>query len=71
MMSLDAKIAESIREAVAEAGQSKTLARQLIAWMTAVASGNEDPSDGASASRHLELLYNETVILPGGGTEDL
>jgi hypothetical protein len=69
-MSLDSKIADCIREAVAEAGQSKALARQLTAWMTAVASGNEDPSDGASASRHLELLYNETV-LPDDGLENI
>lgn len=70
-MSLDPKIAEAIREAVAEAGQSKALARQLIAWMGAVASGNEDPSDAASAGRHLELLYNETDVASATGLEKL
>jgi hypothetical protein len=70
-LSLDPKIAEAIREAVAAAGQSKALARQLIAWMDAVASGNEDASDGATAGRHLELLYDETDVAAAAGLEEL
>jgi hypothetical protein len=61
-LSLDSKIAEAIREAVAESGQSKALARQLIAWINAITSGNENPADEAAASRHLELLYGETSV---------
>lgn len=57
---MDSKIEEAIIEAVKEAEQSASLSRKLIAWMTAVVSGNEDANDKESAQRHLDLLYLET-----------
>ena len=63
MMTVDPKIAGAIEQVVHRAGQSPALARRLIAWFDAVASGNEDINDRQSASRHLELLYGE-VHLP-------
>ncbi|MGY0486712.1 CxC ATPase DNA modification system associated small protein [Streptomyces sp. WG-D5] len=59
-MSLDSKITESIREAVAEAGQDSKLAQRLIAWMAAVTSGNEDVNDSDAAERRLDVLYEST-----------
>ena len=59
-MAIDPKIKEAIEEAVTESGQSKKLARRLVAWFNAIASGNEDINDTQSANRHLERLYEET-----------
>jgi len=58
-VSLDIRISQAIKDAVSDAGQSPALARRLIAWMEAVTSGNEDPADQATASRHIEVLYAE------------
>ena len=62
---MDPKIVTSIEEAVREEGQSEALARRLVAWFGAIASGNEDINDKQASNRHLELLYNE-VDLPEG-----
>lgn len=61
-MTIDARITQAINEAVNEAGQPDTLARRLIAWFEAVASGNEDINDQATAARHLEVLFEGTVV---------
>ena len=61
-MSLDARIAQAIDEAVEEASQPKALARRLTAWFQAVTSGTEDINDKATADRHLELLFERTVV---------
>ena len=63
-MTVDPKIIEAIEEAVKEKWQSKALARRLVAWFEAIASGNEDIYDKESANRHLELLYEATKIEP-------
>ena len=59
---MDPKIAEAIQQVAQDAGQSESLARRLIAWFSAVASGNEDINDRQSANRHLELLYEEVHL---------
>lgn len=61
-MTIDARITQAINEAVREAGQPDTLARRLIAWFEAVTSGNEDINDQATAARHLEVLFEGTVV---------
>lgn len=61
-MSVDRRITEAIEEAVADAGQPESLARRLIAWFEAVATGNEDINDNAATGRHLEVLYQGTVV---------
>lgn len=61
-MTLDARITQAIQEAVEEAGQPETLARRLVAWFEAVTSGNEDINDHAAAARHLEVLFEGTVV---------
>jgi len=61
-MTLDPRITQAINEAVEEAGQPETLARRLIAWFEAVTSGNEDINDDATAARHLEVLFDGTVV---------
>ncbi|WP_037805927.1 CxC ATPase DNA modification system associated small protein [Streptomyces sp. NRRL F-2580] len=60
-MSLDSKVTEGIRDAVAEAGQDPKLAQRLVAWMTAVTSGNEDVNDSDAAERRLDVLYESTT----------
>ncbi len=67
---MDPKITDAIQQSVRDEGQSDALARRLIAWFKAVASGNEDINDRQSANRHLELLYGE-VQLPGGHVDDI
>lgn len=61
-MVLDVRIAEAIREAVAEAGQPEALARRMIAWFEGVTLGNEDIHDQAAAARRLEVLFEGTVF---------
>ena len=61
-MAIDPKIEEAIEAAVQELRQSQSLARKLIAWMNSVTSGNEDLNDIQSMYRHLDLLYDETII---------
>ncbi len=58
-MAIDPKIKEAIEGAVAEAGQPPGLARKLMSWFEAIATGNEDIANRQSAYRHLELLYEE------------
>lgn len=67
-MAVDPKIQEAIEAAVEEAGQNKGLARKLIRWFEAIASGNEEINDRQSAHRHLELLYEETQT-PAGASD--
>lgn len=61
-MAIDARITQAIKEAVEEAGQPETLARRLIAWFEAVTSGNEDINDKTTTARHLEVLFEGTVV---------
>lgn len=64
-MSLDIKITEAIEAAVAEEGQPETVAKRLIAWLEEINSGNEDLSDREQAERHLDVLYDGTVVDSG------
>ena len=68
-MTIDARITQAITEAVKEAGQPDTLARRLIAWFEAVTSGNEDINDQATAVRHLEVLFEGTVVENADGED--
>lgn len=61
-MALDPRITHAITEAVEEADQPESLADYLIAWFEAITTGNEDIHDSESSARHLELLFNNTVI---------
>ena len=69
-MPLDARIAQAINEAVVEAGQPKALARRLVAWLEAVNSGNEDIDDQKTAARHLEVLFEGTVVQGDYGEDE-
>ena len=67
---MDPKIAEAIEKVVLDAGQREPLARRLIAWFNALASGDEDINDRQSAERRLELLYGEVQLTgPSANTE--
>lgn len=68
-MPLDTRIVHAINEAVEEAGQPEALARRLTAWVEAVTSGNEDINDQSEAERHLEVLFEGTIIR-GGENKD-
>ena len=64
-MSIDPKIREAIKTAVAELQQSEGLARKLESWFEAVATGSEDITNLQSTSRHLDLLYGEVQLEAG------
>lgn len=64
---MDARIEEAINSAVAEAGQSKALAKLIAAWFRAAASGNEKIDDTQAANRHVENLYEEVRLPAGSG----
>ena len=69
-MTIDARITQAINEAIEEAGQPETLARRLIAWFEAVTSGNEDINDQATTTRHLEVLFEGTVVQDADGEDE-
>ena len=60
-MTLDPRIRDAIVEASDEQGQGPGLADKLVAWVDALAKGNEVLSDRDSVHRHLELLYDATT----------
>lgn len=57
---MDPKIKEAIETAVTEHGQPDSVAKTLVAWMTAITSGKEDPHDLSAAARRADILYQET-----------
>lgn len=61
-MPIDARIRDAIRESVHTARQPTVLARRLEAWFDAVSSGNEDINDPEAAERHLEVLFDCTIV---------
>jgi len=61
-MSIDPQIENAIRTSVEESKQAESLADKFSAWVKAINSGNEDINDPEAASRHLELIYEETAI---------
>lgn len=68
-MTLDVRITEAIEEAVEEAGQPASLARRLIAWFEAIASGNEDINDSSATGRHLDVLFQGTEVEDSAGED--
>lgn len=58
---MDPKIKEAIEVAVTEHGQPDSVSKALIAWMSAITSGKEDPHDLSAAARRADILYQETT----------
>ena len=54
---MDPRIADAIRSAAVDHKQTSDLARNLVRWFDAIASGSEDPYDEQSAYRHLEIAF--------------
>lgn len=69
-MTVDERISQAIREAVAEAGQPNALARRLIAWVEEVMLENEDINDWETAVRHLEVLFEGTKVKNANGEHE-
>jgi hypothetical protein len=69
-LALDRKIEQAIVAAVGEARQSPDLARKLIAWFGAVASGNEEVHDAQSAQSHLDVIYEEVMVTESSQESD-
>lgn len=61
-MSVDSKIIEAVKEAVAANGQSQSLARKINALLESISSGNSSLDDKQTIDRHLELLYQATDV---------
>jgi len=61
-MSLDYIVHEAIKKAVEDAEQSESLADKFIAWVVALASGNEKLDDADNAYRRARLIYEDTEI---------
>jgi hypothetical protein len=61
-MAVDRTIQEAVLASVREAGQPDQLAKKLLAWLEAIASGNEELTDLEAAQRHLELLFGAVEI---------
>ena len=59
-MSLDYIVHEAIKKAVEDAEQSESLADKFIAWVVALASGNEKLDDADNAHRRARLIYEDT-----------
>ena len=61
-MPLDPRVEEAVREAVAECNQPTGLAGKIMAWLEALAEGNEDFEDRDRVARYLEVLYEATEV---------
>ena len=61
-MSLDYIVHEAIKNAVEDAGQSESLADKIIAWVDALASGNENIDDVDNSYRRARLVYEDTEV---------
>ena len=61
-MSLDHIVYEAVTKAVEESEQNESLSTKIIAWIDALASGNENQDDIDSASRRARLLFEDTEL---------
>lgn len=61
-MAIDPTIHRAIREAVDELRQPDPVAVRLIAWMTALADGNEQLSSQEKVRQRLDDLYEATTV---------
>jgi hypothetical protein len=61
-MSIDQRIKDAIGESVADHNQSENLTSKIIAWLEALADGNETLEDKDKVDQHLELIYAETKV---------
>jgi len=68
-MEIDKVIQRAIEDAVRDNDQSPDLAKKIVAWANAFASGGEEINAGDSAARHLDVLY-ESVIIDSENTKD-
>jgi hypothetical protein len=59
---IDKVIKSAIEEAVKDNEQNPELAKKIVAWVTAFASGGEEVNAGDAAARHLEVLYESVKI---------
>lgn len=60
------QIEDAIKCSVKRHGQAPELANKIIAWMKALASGNEQIDDGQRALQRVGVLYDATVVSDGG-----
>jgi len=60
-MAIDPKMTEAIEDAVSESGQPTSLATSIVAWVSAITSGKEDPHDPTMAARRADVLYSEAL----------
>lgn len=68
-MSIDPKIREAIKDAVAHLGQPEGLAHKLDSWFEAIATDNERITDKQLTEKRLEMLYDE-VLLDANATDE-
>ncbi len=61
-MAIDARISDAVRTATDDTGQPRTVADRLLAWFKGLASGNERLEDPDTVERHLELLFQATIV---------
>ncbi|HLA95618.1 MAG TPA: CxC ATPase DNA modification system associated small protein [Pyrinomonadaceae bacterium] len=61
-MSIDQRIKDAIGESVADHNQSENLTTKIIAWLEALADGNETLENKDKVDQHLELIYAETRV---------
>jgi len=61
-MSIDQRIKDAISESVGDHNQSENLTTKIIAWLEALADGNETLEDKEKVAKHLELIYRKTKV---------
>jgi hypothetical protein len=61
-MSIDQRIKDAIGESVAAHNQSENLTNRIIAWLEALAEGNETLEDKEKVKKHCDLIYQETQV---------
>ena len=61
-MKIDAEIRNALAIVVEEEGQSEGVTKKLIAWLEAIAEGNENADDMGAAEAHIKLIFDELSV---------
>jgi agmatine/peptidylarginine deiminase len=61
-MTLDDLVNDAVKQAVIDENQSESLASKIIAWLTAITSGNETLDDIDNINRRVNLLYEDVQL---------
>ena len=64
-------IQDAVLKAVKDEGQSKLLAKAILAWFSELENGNESINDEEAVKRRLSLLWEKTDVVYDGSQSEV